>query len=437
MKKLNRVFALALAMPLFLSLQNCEIVSDLLGGGDNSEFDLSQLTEVGALVEVPSNNFPAIRGRVVDSQGDEAADGLDLDGDNSPDLVYVADTGLLAEGATVAAQGDEFVMFNFYNTDQFLSTEDESHPDNHPMYFVVVDGAPAIASGSPTGDASVQIIVSEGGSISGVDLDGDGAVDYNWLANITPIFFASSGDFETCLEVGSANDQASSAAPINYPGVDYLPFEKQQAIKETRAEECWTGYGPAEESPYVLPVHPNGPFSTILITQGNCMGSDWSHIAGGGSQYAYDFQYTVGAIGDCISAVRAGVVESVTEDIPDVDPDLDSSGPDNNVVVRHADGTYSRYQHMMNNGVIPEVGDTIYQGQAIGWSGHNGYSSAPHLHLIVLDEFYSGIPYNFRNAEQNSTGNILDKPTGDYSSDLDNSYYTALPYEPDQEGFGD
>jgi hypothetical protein len=54
----------------------------------------------------------------------------------------------------------------------------------------------------------------------------------------------------------------------------------------------------------------------------------------------------------------------------------------NYVIIDHSDGTATQYLHLRNNGVFVAVGQSIYQGAAIGISGDTGYTSCgahPHF----------------------------------------------------------
>ncbi|MBT2450310.1 M23 family metallopeptidase [Streptomyces sp. ISL-43] len=51
----------------------------------------------------------------------------------------------------------------------------------------------------------------------------------------------------------------------------------------------------------------------------------------------------------------------------------------NNVVIKHADGTYTQYGHLSSLSV--SVGQQVTPGQQIGRSGSTGNSSGPHLHF--------------------------------------------------------
>ena len=55
-----------------------------------------------------------------------------------------------------------------------------------------------------------------------------------------------------------------------------------------------------------------------------------------------------------------------------------NNGMGNNVILEHADGTYSRYLHMAD--VIVSVDEVVEVGQPIGTSGESGQYSSPHLH---------------------------------------------------------
>ncbi|MER5929321.1 peptidoglycan DD-metalloendopeptidase family protein [Streptomyces sp. NPDC002054] len=51
----------------------------------------------------------------------------------------------------------------------------------------------------------------------------------------------------------------------------------------------------------------------------------------------------------------------------------------NNVVIKHADGTYTQYGHLLSLSV--SKGQQVTPGQQIGLSGSTGNSSGPHLHF--------------------------------------------------------
>jgi len=58
-----------------------------------------------------------------------------------------------------------------------------------------------------------------------------------------------------------------------------------------------------------------------------------------------------------------------------------NGGYGNYVAIQHPNGTQTLYGHMSD--VIVSVGDTVVQGQMIGYSGNTGKSTGPHLHFEV------------------------------------------------------
>jgi murein DD-endopeptidase MepM/ murein hydrolase activator NlpD len=90
-------------------------------------------------------------------------------------------------------------------------------------------------------------------------------------------------------------------------------------------------------------------------------------------------------IGSTICAARSGTVIAVKEDsqIGGVDNQYLSQG--NHIIILHIDGSLAKYWHLQYNGVVVESGDTVAQGQVIGYSGNTGYTAFPHLHFQVVN----------------------------------------------------
>ncbi len=87
----------------------------------------------------------------------------------------------------------------------------------------------------------------------------------------------------------------------------------------------------------------------------------------------------------------------------------------NYVSLKHANGEYSFYGHMIMGSVAVNTGDKVKQGQAIGKVGHTGMSNCPHLHFQLMDgpDFTTGrgLPCTFTNIEDvcgNPMGLITD-----------------------------
>ena len=67
-----------------------------------------------------------------------------------------------------------------------------------------------------------------------------------------------------------------------------------------------------------------------------------------------------------------------------VNGDIECGGRFGNyIVIQHTDGNYTVYAHMATNSVIVKEGDTVKQGQVIGYVGSTGKSTGSHLHFEV------------------------------------------------------
>lgn len=57
----------------------------------------------------------------------------------------------------------------------------------------------------------------------------------------------------------------------------------------------------------------------------------------------------------------------------------------NHVIIKHADGEYGFYAHLIKRSIKVKPGDVIEAGQEIGLCGHSGHSTEPHLHFHLQD----------------------------------------------------
>ena len=100
------------------------------------------------------------------------------------------------------------------------------------------------------------------------------------------------------------------------------------------------------------------------------------------SELSLDFKMKKGSK---ICAARGGVVTAVKEDSDAGGLKDEYLSQGNHIIIKHSDGSEAMYWHLKKDGVLVNMGDTVVQGQHIGYSGNTGYSAFPHLHFQVYD----------------------------------------------------
>jgi murein DD-endopeptidase MepM/ murein hydrolase activator NlpD len=74
----------------------------------------------------------------------------------------------------------------------------------------------------------------------------------------------------------------------------------------------------------------------------------------------------------------------------------------NFVVVKHAEGEFGFYAHLIRGKIAVKVGDRLKSGQELGRCGHSGHSTEPHLHFHLQDHpsFFlgMGLPIKFHDV---------------------------------------
>jgi len=112
-----------------------------------------------------------------------------------------------------------------------------------------------------------------------------------------------------------------------------------------------------------------------------------------GSEYAFDFEMDEGSY---VSAARGGVVGFVKEDNKEGGDNKQLMNKVNLIMVCHDDGTVAIYAHLKYQGALVDIGEKVFPGQVIGFSGNTGYTTGPHLHFSVMVGDRS-VPIKFRN----------------------------------------
>ena len=86
--------------------------------------------------------------------------------------------------------------------------------------------------------------------------------------------------------------------------------------------------------------------------------------------------------GEPLYAVADGVIEAVTNDNPDHEPNEPSQGA--NQVQLRVGNEIVQYLHLKQGSIVVNQGDVVVAGQLLGLVGNSGQSSAPHLHIDVI-----------------------------------------------------
>ena len=141
---------------------------------------------------------------------------------------------------------------------------------------------------------------------------------------------------------------------------------------------------------YTLP-YPKGKRYKIIQSFGGKFSHNQPH-----SRYAIDFGTK---IGDTITAVRDGIVFFVKEDSNEYCKTRKCVDKGNKVYILHKDGTMAHYVHLNFNGALVDVGDEVKVGEPIAISGMTGFTTIPHLHLVLYKSNGISIPFYFKNQK--------------------------------------
>ena len=101
-----------------------------------------------------------------------------------------------------------------------------------------------------------------------------------------------------------------------------------------------------------------------------------------------------------VSAVGPGRVLAIRDGLPENSPGFPAElapgeGTGNFVIQDLDDGRLAVYAHLRSGSVNVRPGNLVARGQKLGAVGNNGRSTAPHLHLHVMDAAGEGLPYVF------------------------------------------
>ena len=161
-------------------------------------------------------------------------------------------------------------------------------------------------------------------------------------------------------------------------------LESQAQLTNDQIRDLKGGRVKPDNSPvYTLPYVTGSKF--LLVQAYN---SKMSHK----NEISLDFKMKKGSK---ICAARAGIVTAIKEDSDAGGLKDDYLSQGNHIIIKHDDGGEAMYWHLKKDGVLVNVGDTVKQGQHIGYSGNTGYTAFPHLHFQVYDAAGKNIAARF------------------------------------------
>ena len=88
-------------------------------------------------------------------------------------------------------------------------------------------------------------------------------------------------------------------------------------------------------------------------------------------------------VGTPVAAIRDGIVVKVVSINNQNCPERRCGEFNNYILIYHSDGTFSKYVHLKYRGAKVKEGDVVKENDLIGFSGNTGWSSGPHLHIMI------------------------------------------------------
>jgi len=162
---------------------------------------ISELKSAGNIIDLPTKGISTVQGKVVDQDSDGIGDGLDLSGDGNGNLNYDI-TGYLNSFSKSLA---ETVVFTVAGEDTI------------EFYFILVDGAIAIAQSDDDPVADVLVIYSNG-IVTGLDFvsTADVPVDILFISEIIPAFTETlPEDEQPYIYLAMSSDNSNAKTGLN------------------------------------------------------------------------------------------------------------------------------------------------------------------------------------------------------------------------------
>jgi Peptidase family M23 len=197
------------------------------------------------------------------------------------------------------------------------------------------------------------------------------------------------------------NNNNKFVVPAYSKNYELLTMQPKVACgKNSFSFSCVSNYGNAFSSlvdsnfVYELPFLSNIPY---LLYQG--YNGSFSHQ----NQYALDFTMPIGTK---VLAARSGIVVKIEDNYFESCLNDRCKKLANYVLIYHNDGSFAKYVHLKQKGVLVNVGDSVLVGTEIALSGNTGFTTGPHLHFECFMPYIdtknkTTIPTKFRINKDN------------------------------------
>lgn len=184
------------------------------------------------------------------------------------------------------------------------------------------------------------------------------------IAAATQIILELQSDIDEYTAAYNENAAAESAIQAEIDAMTAQLKAQEEAARKAAeaAKQTYTGTGSTATGSFIWPC----PSSTYVTS-----GFGWRiHPIFGTERYHNGIDISANS-GASILAADSGTVSIATY----------SSSYGNYVVLYHSGGNTTLYAHMSSMAV--SVGDSVTQGQTIGYVGSTGWSTGPHLHFEI------------------------------------------------------
>ncbi len=231
------------------------------------------------------------------------------------------------------------------------------------------------------------------------------------LLSVNALAEAEDGEFDVSEEIAVSEAAASEEAsePAAEGETEEIPEAEEEASSDEAAlaADSYTWADSTESYAYADAEITTSSRDAVMDGDGTWL---WPvegvyHMSRGYAGSHNGLDITCLGIEDMYAlATKAGVVIESSNSCPHVHAyDRCNGGCGNYVLIRHNDGTYSRYMHLRQYTAV-EVGTIVRQGDPVGVVGSSGHSTGYHLHFEIFNTDGECVNPNPTSSRHNEVG---------------------------------